>query len=338
MITVLITGGGGQVAQSVIKCLRLAKGYRIIVTDIDPLLAGVYRGDVGYLISKGWGSYIKEINDICRKESVDIIIPCSDVELDFLADNSIEFNTPILMADPKTVKLCRDKWLTAKTLREKGFNTPLTYSFEEYEGLEKPEGDFILKPRFGFGTRHFYHPHNSEELCALATYMEREGYESIVQEYLEGPEYSGMVFIATDGEILSVTLAKSEKRFGMSYKTIHLTELEERPIHELMYQIAKKLEAIGPLSIQMRMHNGKPYIHEMNARFTGAQIIRAILGVNGPDILVKNWLTGEKEYPQIKHTAVALWYADYMYVTTEDVRNLNIKRKTTKKGEAPKLL
>jgi len=338
LITVLVTGGGGQVAQSVIKCLRLAKGYRIVVTDIDPFLAGVYRGDVGYLISKGWDSYTKEINDICRKEKVDIIVPCSDVELDFLADNSIEFNTPILMANPETVKLCRDKWLTAKALREKGFNTPKTYTFEEYEGLEKPEGDYILKPRCGFGTQHFYHPHDAEELCALAAYMEREGYEPIVQEYLEGPEYSGMVFIATCGEILSVTLAKSEKRFGMSYKTIHLTELDDRSIHELMYQIAKKLEARGPLSIQMRMHNDKPYIQEMNARFTGAQIIRAVLGVNGPDILVKNWLTGEKQYPQVKRNIVALWYADYMYVTTEDVRNLNINRKTTKKGDALELL
>jgi len=338
MITVLVTGGGGQVAQSVIKCLRLAFDYRIVITDIDPLLAGIYRGDVGYLISKGWGSYAQEMNAICKKESVDIIIPCSDVELDYIVDNVSNFNTPILMADPKTVKLCRDKWLTAKTLREYGFNAPLTYSFEEYEGMEYPEGDYILKPKLGFGTRHFYHPHDAEELCALANYMEKEGYEPVVQEYLEGAEYSGMVLIATDGEILSVTLAKSEKRFGMSYKTIHLTELEDRPIHELMYHIAKKLEAVGPLSVQMRMHNGEPYVQEMNARFTGAQIIRAVLGVNGPDILVKNWLTGEKQYPQIKRRAVALWYADYMYVTTEDVRDLNIKRKTLKKGDVLKLL
>jgi len=339
LITVLVTGAGGQVAQSVIKCLRLAKDYRIVVTDIDPLLTGVYRGDIGYLIRKGWGSYAKEINDICRKEKVDIIIPCTDIELNFLADHTSEFNTQILMAPPKIVKLCIDKWLTAKTLKELGFNSPETYSFDEYEGLDCPEGDFILKPRFGFGTdRPVYHPCGQTELCALASYMERNGWEPVVQEYLEGPEYSGMVFIATGGEILSVTSARSEKRFGMSYKTIHTTEVEDRPIQELMYQIAKKLEAIGPLSIQIRLHNEKPYVQEMNARFTGAQIIRAVLGVNGPDILVKNWLTGKKQYPQIVRSAVALWYADYMYVTTEDVRDLNIRWKTRKKGDVLTLL
>jgi len=338
MITVLVTGGGGQVAQSVIKCLRLAKGYRIVVTDVDPLLAGVYRGDVGYLISKGWNTYSKEINDVYKKESVDIIIPCSDVELDYIAGRLSEFNVPILMAHPETVRLCRDKWLTAKTLREKGFNTPITYSFDEYEGLEKLEGDYILKPRFGFGTRHFYHPHDSEELCALAAYMEREGYEPIVQQYLEGPEYSGMVFVATDGEILAVTSATSEKHFGMSYKTIHASEEEHTAIKDIMWNVATKLGCIGPLSIQSRVHNGALCIHELNARFTGAQIIRAVLGINGPDILVKNWLTGEKRYPTIKHGAVALWYADYMYIPSKTPIRLACEKLTKKKGKAPKLL
>jgi len=339
MITVLVTGGGGQVAQSVIKCLRLAEGYRIVVTDIDPYLAGVYRGDIGYLISKGWDSYTKHINDICREEKVDIIIPCSDIELNFLADHSSEFNAPILMASPKVVKLCIDKWLTAKTLKELGFNSPETYSFEEYEGLSHPEGDFILKPRFGFGTaRPIYHPCNETELCLLAAYMERQGWEPVVQKYLEGSEYSGMVFIAKDGEILAVTSARSEKRFGMSYKTVHSNEEEHTSIKNLMCKIATKLEAIGPLSVQIRMHNNEPYVHELNARFTGAQIIRAILGVNGPDILVKNWLTGEKQHPKIKHGAVALWYADYMYIPTKTVINLACRRVTKKKGKAPKLL
>jgi len=339
MRTVLVTGGGGQVAQSVIKCLRLAKGYRIIVTDIDALLTGVYRGDVGYLISKGWDSYIKEINTICRKESVDIIIPCTDIELNYLADHRSEFDVPILMASPRIVKLCIDKWLTAKTLREKGFNAPLTYTFEEYEGLENPEGDFILKPRFGFGTaRPVYHPHDETELCALAAYMERNGWEPVVQEYLEGPEYSGMVFIAYDGRILAVTSAASDKRFGMSYKTVHSSEEEDKPIKDLMCEIAAKLKAVGPLSIQMRMRNETPYVHEMNARFTGAQVIRAKLGVNGPDILVRNWLTGEKQHPKIKHGAVALWYADYMYISKKAVIDLACEKVTKKKGKAPKLL
>lgn len=338
MITVLVTGAGGQVAQSVIKCLRLAKGYRIVVTDIDPYLAGVYRGDVGYLISKGWSSFYQEINAICHDEKVQLIIPCSDIELDYIVKNIEEFDVPILMAYPETVKLCRDKWLTAKTLGEKGFNAPITYSFEEYEGLLAPEGDYILKPRFGFGTRHFYHPHDSAELCTLAAYMERDGWEPIVQQYLEGPEYSGMVFLSKDGELLAVTSAKSEKRFGMSYKTIHASEEEDKPIKRLMCEIASSLEVIGPLSVQIRIHKGELYVHELNARFTGAQIIRAMLGVNGPDILVKNWLTGEKQYSTIKHGAVALWYADYMYVLREETEDLRETLKTLKIGEAPKLL
>jgi len=338
MITVLVTGGGGQVAQSVIKCLRLAKDYRIIVTDIDPYLTGIYRGDAGYLISKGWKSYYQDINNICRDEKVQIIIPCSDIELDYIVKNIEEFDVPILMAYPETVRLCRDKWLTAKALREKGFNSPLTYSFEEYEGLEKPEGDYILKPRFGFGTRHFYHPHDSTELYALAAYMERDGWEPIVQQYLEGPEYSGMVFLSKDSEILAVTSAKSEKRFGMSYKTIHASEEEDKPIKRLMCEIATALGVIGPLSVQIRIHKGELYVHELNARFTGAQVIRAVLGVNGPDILIKNWLMGEKHYSTIKYGAVALWYADYMYIMKEEAEDLQETLKTPHKGRMLKIL
>lgn len=338
MIAVLVTGGGGQVAQSVIKCLRLAKDYRIIVTDIDPLLTGVYRGDVGYLISKGFNFYAEEINAICHDEEIDIIIPCSDVELDWYADHVNEIETPVLMASPKIVKLCRDKWLTAKTLKEKGFNSPETYTFDEYEGLGNPEGNYILKPRYGFGTRHFYHPKNPVELCFFASYMERQGFEPIIQEYLEGPEYSGMVFTAKDGEILAVTSAKSEKRFGMSYKTIHAGEEEQKHVKTRARAIAEELETIGPLSVQIRTHNDGLYVHEMNARFTGAQIIRAILGVNGPDILVKNWLTGEKQHPKVKKAAVALWYADYIYIPLKTVSDLQQKGHIDKKGKVRRLL
>lgn len=327
MRTVLITGMGGQAALSILKCLRLAGGYRIITTDIDPLRGGIYRGDKGYIVPTEEKAFIRRLNKICIIEKVDVIVPGSDFELSIFARKKRMFKTPILFC-AHAVLLARDKYETAKWLKANGLKAPKTWLMTEIpSNLKYP---VIIKPRYGWGSNYLFEANDENELKTFSNYLLRNGQIPIIQEKLVGKEYSGMGLVGKDGTILSITCAESVKKFGMSFKTIHGNENDYIPQKTIIAKILAKSQIKGPLSVQMIGDT----VFEMNARFTGAQIVRAVAGVNGPDILIKNFLDGKKVYPT-SLKLIALWYADYFYITEERYKNLVKKKETEIEGFFP---
>jgi carbamoyl-phosphate synthase large subunit len=343
LINALITGVGGTASQSIIKCLKLANSdknqYRIFVTDVDPLLVGVYRGARGYLVSRQWGKYVKEIVRICKRERIDVLIPGSDVELLHLSKSREELGrvTTILMASHNVIETCRDKLKTYEFLVANGFRAPRTFRDEEVDSaLSELRSPILVKPREGFGSRHQYLIRDRQGADYAFDMIRRDGWTPILQEYLGGTEFSGMAHVATDGNGLGTMCLRSVKKFGMSYKTILDETYEMENCH--VDSVARKLKSIGPLSVQFKKIGKSFYTFEMNARFTGAQIVRAVAGFNGPDVLTKNFLFGYKEHLLKPRKIVALWFADYMYVTPNDYATLVRNKVTTLKGKYPNCL
>jgi len=336
---VLVTGTDGGAAQSIMKCLRKAKKYRIIATGIDPLCIGIHMGDVGYLVSKDWEEYKKELKEISEKENVDIIIPGSDIELSHFANNRkwYEENCPPILIDWKNVNIARDKYLLQEKLKELGFPYIKTWKVDEFDKIDTCP--VVLKPRHGFGSNMLFKEVRRKHVKSLADYIQNQGWEPIAQEQLYGREYSCMTLRAKDGELLSYFIAWSFKKFGQSYKTI--IKKDDPQIRDLIIRLSEKLNSIGPLSIQLikDTESGELKIFELNARFTGAQIVRAEGGVNMVDLAISNWLDGIKEYPKVRNPFVAYWYHDFSYSSFKDLENL-IKERKTKRGKVycPKYL
>jgi len=340
VLKVLVTGTDGQAAQSIVKCLRMADSgtkFKVITTGVDPLLPGIYRGDIGYLVDKNWNTYLLQLKKISEEEKIDIIIPGSDLEIDVLSERRDELKVPILLADKKVIEIARDKLKTAEWLRDNNLHYPRTW-----KGLPLVNPfpfpipyPVIIKHRKGWGSNDQYRSLNEEDQEALkemfkAKELNEEDY--ITQELLNGTELSGMALVAKDGEILSITCAESIKKFGMSYKTIHGGEEDNLDFKLLVSKIVGKLGVSGPLSIQgFRTSNGIK-IFEFNPRFTGAQVVRAMGGVNGPEILIENWLNGTKKYPIIKEKFIALWHSEYLYLPFAEYEKLLEKKRTKKTG------
>lgn len=340
MKTILIVGSSGQASLSTIKCLRLANipktKYRIITSDIDPLLLGIYIGDKGYLVDKETNKWINGLNKIIVKENVDLVMTAHDIPLEILSERCDEIKAEIFLPPKDVLRLARDKFLLSRWLKNNGFPYPKTWTCEDV-GYEKIF-PVIIKPRNGFGSRLVFTCSDYGQLISMVKYSRQQGLEPIIQEKLCGTELSGMATIAKDGEILSITCAESVKKFGMSYKTIHGSEKDDLDFKLLVAKIIGKLRAVGPLSVQAFRNNGEIKIFELNARFTGAQIVRAIGGVNSPELLVDNWLDGVKSYPTIQSKFVALWHADYCYISYKDYLELLNSRKVGKKSRGVNLL
>ena len=326
MITVLVTAVGTGVGQSILKGLKLAKRsanrpYRIIGADISGWAAGLYRCDKSFLVppASDEQNYINKIVNIIRSERVDIIIPGCDPELPVLAKwkNEIEEKggCKIVVGSLEAVRICRDKFLTYKFLKEHGFACPKTVLPQDEETLKEfiREVGFpvLIKPRGGSGTRGVKVAFNWKELKEAL----KPG--SIIQDYLvpdewgksketltkrdvlEGDllrqtdEYSTEVLVSKEGTIIgSITNWRTMKK-GYPIRAIIDDFAEVRKEAENVVRKLTEIGHIGPCNLQARIVNGKPTFFEINPRFSGSTAIRCVAGFNGPDIIVRNFILNE---------------------------------------------
>lgn len=63
---------------------------------------------------------------------------------------------------------------------------------------------------------------------------------------------------------------------------------------EQCVEIAMAIGARGPINIQCRLVNGKVKVFEINPRFSETTSIRAMVGYNEPDMLIRRHVMGEE--------------------------------------------
>jgi len=66
-------------------------------------------------------------------------------------------------------------------------------------------------------------------------------------------------------------------------------------------EVALALGARGPLNIQCRLVDRVVYIFEINPRFSGTTSLRAMVGFNEPDVLIRKHVLNEKIIPHFKY-------------------------------------
>ncbi|PIU15334.1 hypothetical protein COT20_01815 [bacterium (Candidatus Gribaldobacteria) CG08_land_8_20_14_0_20_39_15] len=287
-ITVLVTGGGAGVGQSIIKALKLSKvRTRIIVVDNSPLSAGVYRGNAAYLVPLSKEkSYVKAIVDIISKENVDLVLIGTDVELPILAENKEKIESltgaKIVVSDYQTIAIANDKWKTVQFLKEKGFaypNSCLKNGIEDF--FKKNKGPFIVKPRIGARSVGVSVVHTKKELLEKIKTIPNP----IIQEYLqqENEEYTCAVFFYEGKDYGAITM-KRWLRNGDTYRAVisHNPELEK-----FVIEVGKQLKIYGPCNFQLRRDGDTFKIFEINCRFSGTTGARSFLGFNVINMLLQ---------------------------------------------------
>jgi len=72
-------------------------------------------------------------------------------------------------------------------------------------------------------------------------------------------------------------------------------EFQDFPeVRQQCERIAGALGAKGPINIQCRVVDGKVRVFEINPRFSGTTSLRAMMGYNEPDILIREHVLGER--------------------------------------------
>ena len=251
-------------------------------TDINPIdrIAGSSFCDKFYTVPRAVeSSYIHTLLEICKKESVQILIPIVDAELLVLAEHKKSFaqaGVQVVVSDSKTVRTCNDKYAMFQFLKHHNIPTPETWLAEDVKNPETFNYPMFVKPRDGVSSANAFRVDSLEEL----TWAKKKIPNLLVQECLKGDEYTTDVLADFQGHVFAVIPRRRlETKAGISYKgyTCH----NERLI-QMGAQIAKALNIKGPANIQCMIFEDRISYFEVNPRFSGSLPLTIAAGINSP--------------------------------------------------------
>ena len=275
------------------------KHYKVVGVDTRELASAKYFVDTFYKVPK-WNDkeYIDTLLNICKKENIDILIPLYEKEFILLCENRERFNktgTTLILSDKKIIEICNDKWESHRFFVDNDIDTPLTYRKGDcypesarinltHEGSS--EFPLIIKPIDGAGSQNVFKINNEKELNFFIEYVENP----IIQEYIEGIEYTIDVLCDLDGNVISIVpRERLEVRAGEVSKgrTVRNKKIIEKTL-ELCnkLKIDENTKPIGPLTIQciIDLDNNIKFI-EVNPRFGGGVPLTFKSGVNYAEYL-----------------------------------------------------
>lgn len=320
-LNVLMTAGSRRVP--LVQAFRhglhaLGMPGRVIVTDINPLSPAVHVADRAYRVPFSTDPhYVSELLSICEAERVRLIVPTIDDELPLLAAAREQFRdvgTLMACSPASTATLCNDKFETCEQLLDAGVPAAKTYlpsSIPANAALP-----LFIKPRVGRGAVGAFPVRTQEELSFFLGYVSNP----IVQEYLEGPEYTIDVLCDFNGRPLSIV---PRERVVIRAGVIDRGRTVNDPrLIDLARATCEALPFAGPVNIQCRMHRGRPVIFEINPRFSGGIPLTIQAGADFPQMLLKLAL-GRPVVPSVGQFRDGLWMTSFessFFLDTPHVR------------------
>jgi len=294
MINILILSAGRRVelVERFKKAReRLEINSKIIAVDISETAPAIYFADKYYIIPRiSDENYIASLIDICNRENISLIVPTIDTELLKLAQNreEIESHTSakLLLSSMNVVNICRNKNNTQRFFEENGFGVPRLLSKEDIENGVYSYPLFI-KPKDGSSSINTFKIENKSELDFFMNYVK----EPMVQEFMEGTEYSVDVFCDFDSNPITVV-----PRIRMAVRGGEIAKGKIVKDLEIITDVKKMLDIlkpIGHITIQcMKTNKGIEYI-EINPRFGGGAPMSIDAGADSCENLYR-LLSGEK--------------------------------------------
>jgi carbamoyl-phosphate synthase large subunit len=244
------------------------------------------------------GQYIDALLEIVRLHKVELLIPLLDSELQLIAEareRFAELGCRAMISSPAVVETCQDKIATFRALQKAGIDTPQTWPLVIVLEAMRHRFPYYLKPRRGSAAKGNYVIHDVDELRVLGKRVP----DAIVQEFVEGREYTLDVYTGLDGVARCVVPRnRLEVRTGEVSKGLIVKDPE---IMAVGVRVAKMLgECRGVITVQCKVTpDQRIRVIEMNARFGGGVPLAIHAGADFPKWILQEHL-GRK--PRINPT------------------------------------
>jgi carbamoyl-phosphate synthase large subunit len=290
---ILITSANGDLAEAVSGVLKDAfpniNSYGCEAGDLWP--AKAFLNDVVRVPRGDAVDYISEIKKIVSQLNIDIVIPCSDVELVRLstAKNNDECECSLLIPGHDLVHIFTDKYLGAKWLEKHNIATPKTTLLTVASSSELP---LIVKPRNGSGSVGIYKVTTPELLEGLKVEF---GDSYVAQEYLDADNQEYTCAIFKNNNVTRTLILHRRLDAG---RTVSATVVTEPKIESILLKLITLSNLNGLLNVQLRLTDKGPKIFEVNPRVSSTVKMRHMLGFRDLVWAIKS-MNGEK-LPEFK--------------------------------------
>jgi carbamoylphosphate synthase large subunit len=152
--TVLITCAGGLISPSQIDSLRDnpdGRQIRVVATDSNVPCVAQHLADRFYQVPFGSSpGYLEQLQNICRRESVEVIFPASHEEALVLAKNRELFEkagTVIAVSKLPVLELACNKKLAYQKLKDSGLSCPEFYAVKTFAEFEEAASKLQIDSR-----------------------------------------------------------------------------------------------------------------------------------------------------------------------------------------------
>ncbi len=308
-LNVLITAASRRVplVQGFKQAVRaLRHGGTVSVTDVNPLSPAVHVADQAWEVPLSTDpTYVDTLLAICEADEVGLLVPTIDDELSVIAAAVPRFEamgTRVAVSPVETTDICNDKYLTARRLQAHGVFAAPTWLPSERAALPAPP--VFVKPRTGRGSIGAFAARTARELDFFLEYVA----DPVVQEYLEGPEFTIDLFCDFLGRpIAAVPRERVVIRAGVIDRG---RTVWDRALIDLAVDCAAALTFRGAVNIQCRRVDGRPVVFEINPRFSGGIPLTIAAGADFPRMLV-DLVLGRPVSPQLGRFEHGLWMTSH---------------------------
>jgi carbamoyl-phosphate synthase large subunit len=326
--SVLVTGvGGGAVGHQVLHALQLlGNKYDITAVDADSYSFGLYEVQKRYVVPLASApGYLKAIQSVIAREKIKVVIPGTEAELKVLAAHreAITCDGCLVLVNPlPVVDLCLNKFHLSQWLREHGFGTPDTVRADDWRSLAARKGfPLVAKPcSNSSGSRNVSILSGEQEVLRYLDSCDAAGI--IFQEYIDAADEEYTVGLCVDyGSRLIDSIALRRKLTGMTLGSRRVISdrsyalstgysqgfiVKQPTVQAACERLVESIGICGPANIQCRLVHEQVMIFEVHPRFSGTTSLRADVGFNEPDILIRALLHGERLGRQAYKTDVAV--------------------------------
>lgn len=327
-LPILITAiGGGGHGEQILKALRLAENGRYFIVGADAQRNSYQATFVDEFLTLPFASdpaYMSKLLQICEKYRIKALFHGCEPELKLFSKNRAEIEGREIFLpinSEEVIDLCMDKQATNQRLTKMGFLAPKYCVVRNREEIGQIDWfPVVVKPSVGGGgSANVYIAQDQTELLGLANYLGLDTIAGsfVIQEYVgtPGDEYTVGVLHDMDGNYInsiavhrqlsgqlnvrqSVTNCTGRAELGnrlvISSGVSHGYVGRFEEITKQCAEIAAAIGVRGAVNIQCRFVNGKVRVFEINPRFSGTTSLRAMMGYNEPDVLIRRHVLGEK--------------------------------------------
>ena len=252
---------------------RIDPRARVVAGDLDVEAPAQYVADDFWVMPPTGEASLNALLEGCLSRDIGVVLPSRDAELSFWAHHREAFSevgVNVVISSPESVNRCIDKLTFARFGSEAGL--PVIPSAETIK--EVAEGPYVVKERFGSGSRGIGLNLNKEQAVDHARSLTRP----IFQPYIEGPEFSIDGWLDADGRAVGVILRSRDRVSGGESQVT--TTVRSPEVEDQACAILERLDLRGPVVMQAIVNAEGMHIIEVNPRFGGASTLAVAAGLD----------------------------------------------------------